>query len=799
MKKNLPTTVPKQTIWNNYFPWILIFVSFFIYSNSLNNGYNMDDNLVTINHPITSKGISAFKEIFTTPYYTDELGNNYGYRPVSQLTFALEHSLFGENVKISHLINLLIYVSGIILLYQLLILLFHNTRHIYIFFACLLFAIHPVHTEVVNSLKNRDELLSFMFALLSCKYFIFSLKSEEKIKIGLSFIFILLAVLSKKSMYPIILIIPGIIALTQINSFKKLFVSTLIITIPVAIFSSEMQILRMIILTLIPLISLIFIYHVRPNYSKDSFINLHRYLLINIALICLDIFLYISSSFNLIFLFLSIPLFVWLFRLNYIMGIWILPLFLFYIGYINNEFWIELIGILIPLGYYSYHYLNNTLKNHYFFLYSVFLTLSSLIIHTEFVTLIILLNFLLFIWIFIKRKKYAVFYAILALLAFTISDFYSENNIESVKFIKYAYPLILFSTIILWNKYLKTLNKQWLKIIPSTSLFFILSLLVVQFFLVNHQYQSLDNVNQTVSTSNTNEVNKKTENKNIFKEGRMLTLIENPLVAPHTKTETIATGLYTLGHYARLLIYPKELSFYYGYSKIETQNFYSIWVWLSLIFYSGLIFLILYYFNKNWLISAGFAWYITCILLFSNWVELVAGVVGERLVFLASAGFFIGISGLLYEINIFNFNKNKYLKLSAVLLPILLLSNKTWNRNYDWKDTYTLMNKDIVHLENSAQANYLYANSVMRVGMNNQTLSPDQRMIFFQAGVNHFKQAVEIDSSFFNAQYDLARSYMYIKDTANAIKTFEICNQLSPNDTDVFSKLNFLKERFQNR
>lgn len=799
MKKNLTTKVPNQTIWNNYFPWILFIASFFIYTNSLNNGYNMDDNLVTINHPITSKGISAFKEIFTTPYYTDEYGNSYGYRPVSQLTFALEHSLFGENVKISHLINLLIYVSGIILLFQLLILLFDNTRHIYIFFACLLFAIHPVHTEVVNSLKNRDELLSFMFALLSCKYFIFSLKSDKKLKLVLSFLFILLAVLSKKSMYPIILIIPGIIALTQITSFKKLFVYTLIITIPVAIFSSEMQILRMIILTLVPLISLIFIYYIRPNYSKDSVSNLPRYLVINVALICLVIFLYVSSSFNLFFLFLSIPLFVWLFRLDYIKGIWILPLFLFFIGYTNDNFWIELIGILIPLGYYSYHYLNKTLKNHYFLLYSFFLTLSSLIVHTEFVTLIIILNFLLFIWIFIKRKKYALFYAISVLLGFTITDFYSKNSIESIKLMQYAYPLILFSTIILWNKYLKTLNKQWLKIIPSTSLFFILSLLVVQYFLVDHQYQSLGIENQTVSTSNINEVIEKTENKNIFKEGRTLTLIENPLVAPHTKTETIATGLYTLGHYARLLIYPKELSFYYGYSKIDTQNFYSIWVWLSLIFYSGLIFLILYYFNKNWLISAGFAWYLTCIILFSNWVELVAGVVGERLVFLASAGFFIGISGLLYEINFFNFNKKKYLKISAVLIPILLLSSKTWNRNYDWKDTYTLMNKDIVHLENSAQANYLYANSVMRVGMNNQTLSPDQRLIFFQAGVNHFKKAVEIDSSFFKAQYDLARSYMYIKDTANAIKTFETCKQLSPHDTDVFSKLNFLKERFQNR
>jgi hypothetical protein len=35
------------------------------------------------------------------------------------------------------------------------------------FFAMLIFAVHPIHTEVVNSLKNRDELLGLFFALLS--------------------------------------------------------------------------------------------------------------------------------------------------------------------------------------------------------------------------------------------------------------------------------------------------------------------------------------------------------------------------------------------------------------------------------------------------------------------------------------------------------------------------------------------------------------------------------------------------------------------------------------------------------
>lgn len=796
MKKNLTTEIPHSKISNSYLPWILFILSFFIYSNSLNNGYNMDDNLVRMNHPITSKGLSSFQEIFTTPYYTDEYGNNYGYRPVSQLSFAIEHTFFGENVKISHLINLLIYSLGTVLLYQLLSLLFDETKRFYIFFACVLFAIHPIHTEVVNSIKNRDELLSFTFALLASKYFIHSLKDEKILKLILSFIFILLAVLSKKSIYPIILIIPGILALTQSHSLKKLLIYTFIITIPVAVFSSEMQVTRMIILTLFPLISVTILYYTNQIQLSTITSNLSQSIA---AIICivLCVLCYSTLSLHFSFLFLTIPLFIWLFKTDEVKGLWLLPFILFYIGYANNEFWIGLIGALIPLGYYMYQYFNNTLKNHYLLIYSIVLILSSTLIYREFVSLIISANFLLFSWIFIKKSKYAIAYIIFVLVCFSITDYYSKEPITEILFIKYTYPLILLTLILIRNQYHRTNNIQWIKIIPSICLFLILGASTIQYSLENQEPQSVDQPVRLATPKPTSiQTNQHSENKNIFREGRMLTLIENPLIAPHSSTETIATGLYALGHYARLLIYPKELSFYYGYSKIDIQNFSSIWVWLSLIFYLGLLFLILYYFNTNKMISIGFGWYITCILLFSNWVELVAGVVGERLAFLASVGFFIGVCGLLYEVNILNFNKSKALKISAIVTTILLLSTRTWNRNYNWKDSYTLMNNDIVHLKNSAQANYLYANSVMRVGMSDQTLTPEQRNIFFQAGVNHFKKAVAIDSTFLNAQYDLARSYMYIKDTANAINTFETCNRLVPNNPDILSKLNFLKERF---
>lgn len=791
-QKTLATTTPNE--WSKYYTWILFFSAFILYINSLSNGYNMDDNLVLMDHPITSKGISAFAEIFTSPYYTDTFGNYYGYRPISQLSFALEYSLFGENTKISHLLNVLIYCTGIFYLYKLLLLIFGKEKNLFIFFSCLLFVIHPIHTEVVNSIKNRDELLSFTFAIVASIKLYQHISDKGFKNLLFSVFFFLLAVLSKKSIYPLILLIPSIIAFTKDIPFKKLFFSTLVVSLPVAIFSSEMMPLRMILLLIAPLASITLIFYILKNIkSSSSFISLKYLWVVITFLIGAILYLHITKN-ELYYLLLTIPLFIWLAFIDKIKSILIFSTFLMIISFFEDSKWFAIISVITVLTPYFILFFNENKKSNIYLYFSIVFILAGTYLHLS--TLLLSLNFICFLWILLKKQfhKIAISYFLLTLSLFI----YFGNKGDTFDFVHFIYPFILFLFLIQSNTLINNFNKIQVVLLPHLIFFVFICLTLIDLNLYQDKqvvYSSFQSSNIEVSNQIT-KVHLPTNGRNIFREGRMLDLVENPLVKPHTSEETIATGLYTLGHYARLLIYPKELSFYYGYSKIDVQNFKSIWVWISLLFYLVLLSLIIYYRNKNWFISIGFSWYILCILLFSNWVELVAGVVGERLAFLASIGFFMGVIGILIEFNFFNTSKNKYLKYSIFTLCILILSLRTWNRNYDWKNTYTLMNSDISHLKNSAQANYLYANSVMREGMTNQLLTPEQKNIFFQTGVNHFKLATSIDSNFINAQYDLARSYMYIRDTANAIKTFEICHRKSPNNQDIVEKLSFLKEKY---
>src|ERR1700747_3576458 len=164
MKKT--TLIDSQKAISHYkYYLLLITIVVLVFSNSISNNYNMDDNLVTQHHPFTSnKGISTIINIFSSPYYKDDMGNSYGYRPIVLLSFFLEHFFLGESPIISHLFNLLFYALTVVLLFKLLVTLFGEKALFLAFLSTLFFAVHPIHTEVVASIKNRDEILAFLFA-----------------------------------------------------------------------------------------------------------------------------------------------------------------------------------------------------------------------------------------------------------------------------------------------------------------------------------------------------------------------------------------------------------------------------------------------------------------------------------------------------------------------------------------------------------------------------------------------------------------------------------------------------------
>ena len=215
------------TLTNKYVLIILIAFTFILYGKSLFNTYALDDELVVYNNKVIEQGFKAIPKIFTS-FYAQNDKMQYGYRPIVQTTFAIEYGVFGQNPFVSHLINLLLYIALSYFLFLLLKKVFHSYNLLFPFILTLLFVAHPVHTEVVCSLKNRDELLSFLggvsAVLLMLRY-----AEEKKLKLFIAAnICLWLGFFSKLSALTFLGVIPlSLYFFTNISHKRNLAISGL--------------------------------------------------------------------------------------------------------------------------------------------------------------------------------------------------------------------------------------------------------------------------------------------------------------------------------------------------------------------------------------------------------------------------------------------------------------------------------------------------------------------------------------------------------------------------------------------
>jgi len=190
---------------------ILCIVTFAVYANTLKNGFAYDDISVITKNSIVTKGISAIPEIFTTPYrWGFFINSNEMYRPLSQVMFAVEYQLFSGDPGPMHLVNVIFIIGCVVLLFRFVLSLFDEEAMTIAFVTALLFALHPVHTEVVANIKSRDELMCFFFSFLSLLVFIRYIRSGKLILLAAGGFCFLVALFSKETavfFLPVILLV----------------------------------------------------------------------------------------------------------------------------------------------------------------------------------------------------------------------------------------------------------------------------------------------------------------------------------------------------------------------------------------------------------------------------------------------------------------------------------------------------------------------------------------------------------------------------------------------------------------
>lgn len=163
---------------------LLFAIAFLFYSNSISNGFALDDLIVITGNRFTQKGFEGVKDIFTHDAFVGTYGEALNlsggrYRPFSIAAFAIEKQLFGNKAEMFHFFNVLEFALTAVVMFLTLSKLFAKQNNALPFLATLLFVIHPLHTEVVANIKSRDEIYALLFSLIA--FYLLLPKAEKKV------------------------------------------------------------------------------------------------------------------------------------------------------------------------------------------------------------------------------------------------------------------------------------------------------------------------------------------------------------------------------------------------------------------------------------------------------------------------------------------------------------------------------------------------------------------------------------------------------------------------------------------
>lgn len=787
----------------------LLVLSFFIYANTIPNNYNLDDELVTQNHRLTSKGLSAIYEIFTEPYYKDATGYSYEYRPIVLLSFAIEHQFFGDNPHVSHFFNLILY--AILSAFFLVVIrkLLGEQYLLLSFITAIIFCVHPVHTEVVASIKNRDEILALIFSFWALDYGIKYIDEKKLLSLLMSAALFAVALISKLTVTSFIIFIPVAIIYFRKPELKMILAITILYSIPLFFLSNiNLLLSRFYFLAGVFSINIFMFFLVRYystidwrkslnsiwNFLKtqfsrvyDSSTTAHPFTIVYNIVIAIVFLLFLFLSFN-SYLRNDISAF----KLNIVCG------FIFFL-FVRWEFKVFLsaffIGILAFIAY------ELKLPDFYLSQLLIFPLIYLILLSKGMIRFlfILMLSLLIGMEVFGEIKRFWI-YLFLAALYFIPKLSAYKKYIVGLSFLVFIWffvgkvshspfsiDLVFFSILITWfAEQGKIASKKILPITIATSLLFLFIYLGINPYTPIHTTQiALPSVDlQYINAP-----------KIIESVNRPINFVETPVDMNSPIDIRLGTSMDIFARYLKLTFIPYPLAFYYGYSYISPISFLSLYPIAVFLFILLLGIVILVLNKRNPIISFALFVFSISVISFLPIFTAIPGMMADRYLLIPSIGFSLVLGYLiLYYLNNKDFATTFFPKSNsarlALFLIFLIYSGLTIARNFDWKDRVTLFSKDIKYVSSSAQAQNLVA---LHIGIKaNQESSVEEQTRLRELSCNHFYKAIEIYPDFLNPTFDLGRTLTVLGRYDEAIKAFRSAIRIKPSYSPSYTSLGIL-------
>ncbi len=643
----------------------LLIISLLLFGKVIHFEYNLDDEIVRPNFEL-SQDMEGLAKAFTSPYFNNPELISYGYRPITSVSFFLESLVHKPDPAISHAINLLLYIIIALLVYSLGTMLLKVRSWALIL--AILFIVHPLHVEVVSSIKNRDELLAMLFGLIA----FFQLKRNSWISLFWCILLITLSLYSKKSGIGVFVAMPIIsLWITQSSKFKYSILSLSIGILTFLIIPSEQLALRATAVSSI-LGGYYLAYRIKSIPKRSVLIEL----LINEVPLTIGL---ISIVYNV---------------LNFNLLIAGISIIIVAIGYLKNSTDIGRLVLMLLVALISINAQN----------WYIILPIAALIFY-RYTSGNIYLKYLIYLMLFaligyqfiVQQSWFSLLIGMLYLPPFAF-----EKNRNKWYYWFNIFSISIALSINLYN------HTKW------TYIFTLLSLLVFNILLLKNRLKSVHLLAGVIlctliinTDPSINQLNRQIVNIELIKylspqnSGRELHYIENPVFVKDSFIDKTKATLNTYGFYIVKFFIPAHLSAYYGYNTMNLFNISSSLIWLMIIL--GIIALFVFY--KQWKLLFLFLLFGIALAPFSNLLVPVAGIVGDRLMFIPSLFLLLFITFLFQTF----FTKKQWLSISFLALLTISWSVIAFHRTNVWRNKRTLFTNDITHQPNSVKLNELLA------------------------------------------------------------------------------------------
>ncbi|OGL44563.1 MAG: hypothetical protein A2149_07640, partial [Candidatus Schekmanbacteria bacterium RBG_16_38_11] len=268
--------------------------------------------------------------------------------------------------------------------------------------------------------------------------------------------------------------------------------------------------------------------------------------------------------------------------------------------------------------------------------------------------------------------------------------------------------ILLLYDLIFLKKTRQSLKNTLLHLLP----FFIL-LLIILIARVSYDGQNLAGLGEAIDRS--------------FKETPRLTRWENAI----TQINVVLT-------YMRLILFPVNQIVYYIYPI--SNSIFSHYTYFSLLIHITILVAAILIAKKSKLVSFGIFWFFITISVESSIIP-IRDVIFEHRLYLPSVGFVLFVAGLvLLKIEW----KNVFY--AFLLIVITIFSIATYNRNFVWKDDFTLWNDCLSKSKNNPRAYLNLGNFYL-----------DKKL--YDASIAKYRRALEIDPYYAEAHNNLGYAY----------------------------------------